>query len=83
MNKILGYSRMMLKGDQEPALRTLMDRMEMLCGEQCDLDGAPVGDSQSNGSVESRINKRKDNSAQWEELWKHVTERKSIQNEIR
>ena len=55
VNKILGYNKMIFKGDQEPALRKMMDRMKMLCGDQCTLDETPVGDSQSNGSVESTI----------------------------
>ena len=55
VNKILGYNKMISKGDQEPALRTMMERMKMMCGDQCTLDETPVGDSQSNGSIESTI----------------------------
>ena len=55
VNKRLGYNKMTFKGDQESALRTLMERMKMLCGDQCTLDETPVGDSQSNGSVEPTI----------------------------
>ena len=55
VNKILGYNRMCFKGDQEPALRTMMGNTKILCGDQCTLDDTPVGDSQSNGDVESAI----------------------------
>ncbi len=51
INRILGYNKMIFKGDQEPALRSVMERIKMLCGEQCTLDETPVGDSQSNGDV--------------------------------
>ena len=53
--KILGYNRMIFKGDQEPALRTFMDRTKMLCGDQCVLEESPVGESQSNGAIENAI----------------------------
>ena len=55
MNKILGYNKMNFKGDQEPALRVLMNRIKALSGDQCTLDESPVGDSQSNGDVESAV----------------------------
>ena len=51
VNHTLGYNKDIFKEDQEPALKTMMERMEMLCGEQCTLDETPVGDSQSNGSA--------------------------------
>ncbi len=55
VNKILGYNKMIFRGDQEPALRVLMERIKTLCGDQCILEESPVGDSQSNGAVESII----------------------------
>jgi len=55
MNKILGYNKMVFRGDQEPALRTMMERIKMLSGEQCTLEETPVGESQSNGAVESAV----------------------------
>ena len=55
MKRILGYNRMIFKGDQEPALRDLLERMRMLCGEQCMMEETPVGDSQSNGDVENAV----------------------------
>ena len=67
---------MTIRGDQEPALRTMMDRMKMLCGDQCTLDKTPVVDSQSTGSVESTPSKCRDNSELCEELWNQGTERK-------
>ena len=55
MNKILGYNKLVFRGDQEPALRTMMDRIKMMSGEQCTLEYTPVGESQSNGAVESAV----------------------------
>ena len=55
VNRILGYNKMNFKGYQEPARRKMMELTRMLCGEQCTLDETPVGDSQSNGDVESAI----------------------------
>ena len=58
INRLLGYNRMVFKGDQEPALRSVMERIKMLCGYQCTLDETPVGDSQSNGDVENAVQQR-------------------------
>ena len=55
MNNILGYNKMNFKGDQEPGLRVLMSNVKALSGDQCTLDDSPVGDSQSNGDVESAV----------------------------
>ena len=55
MNKILGYNKLVFRGDQEPALRVMMSRIKMLSGEQCTLEDTPVGESQSNGAVESAV----------------------------
>ena len=55
MNKILGYNKMVFRGDQEPALRTMMNRIKMMSGEQCSVEETPVGESQSNGAVESQV----------------------------
>ena len=56
VKRILGYNRMSFRGDQEPALRTMMEGIKQLVGEQCTLEDTPAGDSQSNGDVESAIN---------------------------
>jgi hypothetical protein len=53
--KILGYNKMIFKGDQEPALRTFMDRVKTMCGDQCIMEESPVGESQSNGAIENAI----------------------------
>ena len=53
--EVLGYNKMIFKGDQEPALRTMMKRSKMLCGEQCVMEQSPVGESQSNGAIEGQI----------------------------
>ena len=52
VNKILGYRKMNFRGDQEPALRTVLGRIKMLSGDQCTLEDTPVGESKSNGRVE-------------------------------
>jgi len=49
----LGYNRLILKGDQEPALRTLLDRIKDQGKFEILPERAPVGDSQSNGEVEN------------------------------
>ena len=53
--KILGYNKMNFRGDQEPALRTMMGRIKMLCGDQCTLEDTPIGESASNGDVEGAV----------------------------
>ena len=55
VNNILGYNKMNFEGDQEPGLRVLMSSVKALSGDQCTLDDSPVGDSQSNGDVESAV----------------------------
>ena len=55
VNKILGYNKMVFRGDQEPALRTMMSRIKMLSGEQCSLEETPIGESKSNGRVEAAV----------------------------
>ena len=55
ITKILGYRKFIFKGDQEPALRTLMDRVSRLCGEQVIFEESPVGESQSNGAIENAV----------------------------
>ena len=49
IDKIMGYKRFILRGDQEPALRTLMDRIAAMCGEQAEVEQVmqeetPVGE---------------------------------------
>ena len=51
----MGYNKLVFRGDQEPALRVMMSRIKMLSGEQCTLEDTPVGESQSNGAVESAV----------------------------
>ena len=55
VNEVLGYNKMIFKGDQEPALRTMMKRIKMMSGEQCVMEQSPVGESQSNGAIEGSI----------------------------
>ena len=55
--KILGYNKMNFRGDQEPALRTVLTRIKMLSGDQCTLEDTPVGESQrenGKGGVRSK-----------------------------
>ena len=44
---------MISKGDQEPALKLVMDRMAALTGDQVIIKNSPVGESQSNGDIEN------------------------------
>jgi hypothetical protein len=55
IGKILGYKKFIFKGDQEPALRVLMDRVAALVGDQVIQEASPVGDSQANGDVENPV----------------------------
>ena len=64
IGKTLGYHKFIFKGDQEPALQTLMDRSGMLCGEQVIREASPVGESQSNGAIEALSDRRRDNTGQ-------------------
>ena len=55
INKIMGYKKAIFKGDQEPALGAMMDRIAALSGDQIIREESPVGESQSNGDVENAI----------------------------
>ena len=61
VNKILGYNKKVLKGDQEPALRTMMDRIKMLCGDQCTLDETRLGILKAMEALRQPSSKYKDN----------------------
>ena len=54
---ISGYSRVILKSDQEPAIRELIAavRRERLAGVEIMMEESPVGAHQSNGEVERAI----------------------------
>ena len=52
----LGYKRIFLKSDNEPAIKRLKERVsECLPGVECVPKEAPVGDSRSNGSAENVV----------------------------
>ena len=55
--KFLGYTSVVLKSDQEAALRVVMDKMRTHRGDQTQTmsELSPVGDSKSNGLVERTI----------------------------
>ena len=55
--KFLGYTSVMLKTDQEAALRVVMDKMRTHRGDQTQTmyKLSPVGDSKSNGLIERTI----------------------------
>ena len=55
VSKILGYRKCIFKSDQEPALKVLLDRVSMLCGDQIIRENSPVGESASNGKIENAI----------------------------
>jgi hypothetical protein len=51
----LGYKEILLKGDQEPALRTLIEMVKASWNGDAALENSPVGESESNGAVERAI----------------------------
>ena len=52
----LGYKRILLKSDNEPAIKRLKERVsECLPGVECVPKEAPVGDSRANGSAENAV----------------------------
>ena len=56
--RMLDYKKIILKNDQESALKALYERLRRLrnvAGEQTLEDNSPVGESQSNGVVEEAI----------------------------
>ena len=55
LESMFGYKKMILKGDQEPALQVLMDSVGKLVGDQVIKENSPVGESQSNGDIESAV----------------------------
>ena len=52
----LGYKRILMKSDNEPAIKRLKERVsECLPGAECVPKEAPVGDSRANGSAENVV----------------------------
>ena len=52
----LGYKRILMESDNEPAIKRLIDRVsECLPGVECVPKEALVGDSRSNGSAENAV----------------------------
>jgi hypothetical protein len=51
----LGYKEILLKGDQEPALRTLIEMVKASWNGDAALENSPVGESENNGAVERAI----------------------------
>ena len=51
VEKVLGYNRVMIKGDQEQALMALRDKARALAGFEVVDEEAPIGDSQSQGDA--------------------------------
>ena len=51
----LGYKRIILKGDQEPALVTLRERIKTLFKGEIVPESSPVGESSSNGAIENSV----------------------------
>ena len=48
----MGYKDIILKSDQEPALRAFMDTVKAHWNENAAYEHSPVGESESNGAVE-------------------------------
>ena len=55
ISNILGYKRVFLKSDQEPAIRKLKEAVRREYNVDIPDELSPVGDSQSNGEVENAI----------------------------
>ena len=55
VNKILGYHSMVFKAVQEPALKSMMERIGTLCGDQVVFEESPIGESQGNGEIENAV----------------------------
>ena len=56
ISQVFGYrKKMILKGDQEPALQVVLERAARLVGDQVILEQSPVGESQSNGEIENAV----------------------------
>ena len=51
----LGYKEIVLKGDQEPAMTSLMELIKAAWNGDAVLEHSPVGQSQANGAVERAI----------------------------
>ena len=53
--KISGYTRMILKSDQEPSIMALLETEKRELGEACEIipEQSPVGEHKSNGQVEN------------------------------
>ena len=59
VEKVLGYNRLAIKRDQEPALVTLKDKVRALGQFDPIEDAAPTGDSQSQGDAEFAVDSAK------------------------
>ena len=51
----MGYKQVVMKSDQEPALRTLIETVKATWNGDAALENSPVGESESNGAVERAI----------------------------
>ena len=55
VNKIWGYNRVVMKDDQEPAIKALREAVRLESGMEILNEESPVGDSQSNGGIENAV----------------------------
>ena len=53
--EILGYKKMILKSDQEPAIMALKESVKRERDEDIVMEESPVGESASNGSIENAV----------------------------
>ena len=51
----LGYSKVIVKSDQEPSIRDVWNQVKLLRNEDTVIEHSPVGESQSNGVAEKAI----------------------------
>ena len=57
-DRVFGYSRVIFKSDQEPALETLLDGIQQTTNrDQISRENSPVGESESNGDIENAVAK--------------------------
>ncbi len=55
VEKVLGYKRMIMRGDQEPGLVSLKNKVRVLGQFEVIEEAAPTGDSQSQGDAENAV----------------------------
>ena len=55
LERVFGYRKFILRGDQEPAMEQLKTMIKKHCRADIQVEGTPIGESQSAGEIESSI----------------------------